>query len=82
MNKAAGIEGYTRVVKKSIVLSELVKLSCKKEWEFIRMGQFYLKGKRQHIVVYSINHELLNNFKNKAYLSSQIEEFVQKINKK
>lgn len=80
VNKAARLESHTRVVKKSIVLSELVKSSCQKEWDFIRLGQFYSEGNREQIVVYSINNELLYHYKDKENLSSEIEEFAKRFN--
>jgi class 3 adenylate cyclase len=81
VNTAARLEDHTRVVEKSIVLSELVKTSCTKKWDFIRLGQFYLKGQREHTAVYSINHKLVDNFKDKENLSDRIEAFAIKFKK-
>ncbi len=81
VNTASRLENHTRVVEKSIVLSELVKTSCKKEWDFIRLGQFYLKGQREHTAVYSINDKLVDNFKDKENLSARIVAFAKKFKK-
>jgi len=81
VNTASRLEGHTRVVEKSIVLSELVKTSCKKKWDFIRLGQFYLKGQREHTAVYSINNKLVDNFKDKEDLSTRIDSFAKKFKK-
>lgn len=81
VNTAARLEDHTRVVEKSIVLSELVKTSCTKKWDFIRLGQFYLKGQREHTAVYSINHKLVDNFKDKENLTTRIVDFAKKFNK-
>lgn len=80
VNIASRLEEHTRVVEKSIVLSELVKTSCKEKWDFTRMGKFYLKGKREHTAVYSINNKLVDNFKDKEDLSFRIETFAKKSN--
>jgi len=81
VNTASRLEDHTRVVEKSIVLSELVKTSCKKKWDFIRLGQFYLKGQQEHTAVYSINHKLVNNFKDKENLLDRIAAFAMKSKK-
>ncbi len=77
VNTAARLETHTRFIERSIVISELVKASCKKDWDFIRMGQFYLKGRSESMAVYSINHPLVDNFKDKEDLSERIGKYVE-----
>ncbi len=76
VNTASRLESHTRFIEKSIVISELVKASCKKERDFIRMGKFYLKGKREHTAVYTLKDNLVDNFKEAADLPERIEAYV------
>jgi len=62
VNIAARLEGLTREVKHSLVLSESLKQSTKESWTFIGLGKYNLKGKENITEVYSIEHDLVNQF--------------------
>jgi class 3 adenylate cyclase len=62
VNIAARLERLTRTVKQSLVFSKSLKQSTKEPWPFINLGSFNLKGKEDNNEVYSIDHDLVNNF--------------------
>ncbi len=78
VNTSSRLESHTRFVEKSIVISELVKDGCKVDWDFIRMGQFYLKGKLEHTAVYTLKNDLVDNFKDAEDLEVRIGEYVKR----
>ena len=63
VNVAARLEGLTREVKRSLVISELLKKSTKEPWSFISLGKYNLKGKKHISEVYSIDHDIVNKYK-------------------
>jgi len=67
VNVAARLEGLTREVKRSLVLSKSLKNSTKESWSFISLGKYSLKGKKNMSEVYSIDHNLVNEFKKNIY---------------
>jgi adenylate cyclase len=62
VNVAARLEGLTRQVKRPLVLSESLKDSTREHWDFVSLGKFNLKGMGAPSAVYSINHDLINQF--------------------
>lgn len=69
VNTAARLEMLTREVKRSLVLSELVKRSTTEPWKFISLGQYSLKGKEGSSAIYSIDHDLVNTFEGRVVIS-------------
>ena len=67
VNIAARLEGLTREVKRSLVLSEALKQSTTEPWTFVSLGKYNLKGKKNDSEVYSIDHELINEFKDNIF---------------
>jgi len=67
VNVAARLEGLTRVVKRSLILSESLKQSTKESWTFISLGEYNLKGKEILTEVYSIDHDLVNKIKGNIF---------------
>jgi adenylate cyclase len=63
VNIASRLEGLTREVKRSLVLSESLKNSTIESWTFISLGKYKLKGMENKREVYSIDHDLVNEFK-------------------
>ena len=76
VNEAARLEKLTREVKRSLVLSESLKHSAKEPWSFISLGKYNLKGKRNTSEVYSIDHDMVNNYK------ENVKQMITLINKK
>jgi len=68
VNVAARLEALTRKVDHSLVLSESLKNSTKESWPFINLGKYKLKGMEKNSDVYSIDHDLVKNFKEKIYV--------------
>jgi len=68
VNLAARLEKLTREVKRSLVLSESVKHSAKESWSFISLGKYNLKGKKNISEVYSIDHDIVNEFKENIFV--------------
>ncbi len=67
VNTAYRLEGLTREVKRSLVLSEEIIHSTKKPWIFIGLGKYSLKGKEKSMEVYSIDHPLVNQLKENVF---------------
>ena len=67
VNVASRLEGLTRVVKRSLILSESLKQSTKESWNFISLGEYNLKGKEIITEVYSIDHDLVNKIKGNIF---------------
>ncbi|MCB9035542.1 MAG: BLUF domain-containing protein [Lewinellaceae bacterium] len=63
VNTASRLEGLTREVNRSLVLSESLKQSTKKPWVFVSLGKYSLKGKEKNTEVYSIEHDLVTSLK-------------------
>ena len=63
VNEAARLEKLTREVKRSLVLSDSLKHSAKESWSFISLGKYNLKGKKNMSEVYSIDHDIVNGYK-------------------
>lgn len=68
VNTAARLERMTREVKRSLVLSGLLKRSTKAPWSFISLGKHHLKGQEKGGEIYSIDHELVNGFKKDVFV--------------
>jgi class 3 adenylate cyclase len=68
VNIAARLEGLTRKVKRSLVLSEALKQSTLEPWTFISLGKYNLKGTENNSEVYSIDHDLVNEFKENIFV--------------
>ena len=64
----ARLEGLTREVKRSLVLSEALRRSTKEPWTFVSLGKYNLKGMQNISEVYSIDHELVNEFKQNMFV--------------
>jgi class 3 adenylate cyclase len=60
VNTASRLEGLTREVNRSLVLSEPIKHSTRQPWEFVSLGTYSLKGKELNMEVFSIEHDLVN----------------------
>ena len=67
VNIASRLEGLTREVKCGLVLSDLLTQSTKEPWTFISLGKYNLKGKKYNSEVYSIDHSLVNDFKENIF---------------
>ena len=78
VNTAARLEGLTRQVKRSLVVSELVRHSTKEPWNFICLGEYDLRGKEENGLVYSIDHELASSFQEKDILRDDIQRLAVK----
>jgi class 3 adenylate cyclase len=59
VNTASRLEGLTREVNRSLLLSEPIRHSTKKPWRFISLGEYSLKGKKVNMEVFSIEHDLV-----------------------
>ena len=68
VNEAARLEKLTREVKRSLVLSESLKHSAKESWSFISLGKYNLKGKKNICEVYSIDHNIVNEYKENIFV--------------
>ena len=68
VNVAARLEKMTREVKRSLVLSAPLKNSTKEPWSFISLGKYSLKGKKNISEVYSIDHDIVNKYKENIFL--------------
>ena len=71
VNTASRLEGLTREVKRPLLLSALLKGSTKKPWKFMSLGTYNLKGKEKNSEVFSIDHELVNEFKDNIFIVEQ-----------
>ena len=69
VNVAARLEALTREVDHSLVLSESLKNSTKEPWPFISLGKYKLKGMEKNSEVYSIDHDLVKDFKEKIFIN-------------
>ncbi len=74
VNTAARLEALTRAVRKTIVLSEQVKNSARREWPFASLGRHDLKGKQEMTELYSMDHDLVNAFNESNKIERQIKE--------
>lgn len=68
VNEAARLEKLTREVKRSLVLSESLKHSAKESWSFISLGKYNLKGKKNISEIYSIDHDIVNKYKENIFV--------------
>jgi adenylate cyclase len=62
VNIAARLEGLTRQVKKSLVMSAEFKNSLRQDWELQDLGIFTLKGKKVKVQAYSLANPLIHQF--------------------
>lgn len=67
VNIASRLEGLTRVVNRSLVLSESIRDSTKMPWRFISLGEYSLKGKKTNTKVFSIEHDLISGLKEDVF---------------
>jgi adenylate cyclase len=65
VNTASRLEGLTRKVNRSIVFSDTIKENMKGKWDFVSLGNYNLKGKKNKSAVYTIDNHLVNEFENK-----------------
>lgn len=75
VNTASRLEAMTRVVKKTIVVSEDVKNAARPDWNFCSLGRLDLKGKAKSCEAFSPDHELANSFVDKKRLAEKIAVF-------
>jgi adenylate cyclase len=68
VNVAARLEKLTREVKRPLVLSESLKNSTKESWPFISMGKYNLKGKENMSEVYSLDLDIVNEYKENIFV--------------
>lgn len=68
VNIASRLEELTREVRYSIVLSDSLKETTKLPWSFVSLGQYNLKGKENKSEIYSIDHELVSEFKENVFV--------------
>jgi adenylate cyclase len=69
VNVAARLQALTREVNHSLVLSESLKNSTKESWTFISLGKYKLKGMEKNSEVYSIDHDLVKEFKKYIFVT-------------
>ena len=67
VNVASRLEKLTREVKRPLVISESLKHSTKESWSFISLGKYSLKGKENMSEVYSIDHDIVNDYKENIF---------------
>lgn len=79
VNAASRLEALTRNLPRSLVFSEAVKNSTQKNWDFINLGCYHIKGKTQPIPVYSIDQEITRKCSNGAQVAREITEYLDKI---
>ena len=60
VNIAARLEGLTRQVKKSLILSAEVKHSLQQDWPIVELGSFALKGKEMQVEAYTLDDPLVD----------------------
>ena len=70
VNVAARLEKLTRTVKRSLVLSEAVMHSAKESWSFISLGKYNLKGKRKISEIFSIDRNVVNDYKKSVFIDN------------
>jgi adenylate cyclase len=63
VNLAARLESLTREIGKGIALTGAVRDACKESWDFIRAGEFTLKGQSVPQPVYSIDDPAVDDMK-------------------
>lgn len=63
VNLAARLESLTREIGKGIALTAAVRDACKENWDFIRAGEFTLKGQSVPQPVYSIADPAVDDMK-------------------
>jgi class 3 adenylate cyclase len=68
VNVAARLEKLTREVKRPLVLSESLKNSTKESWPYISLGNYNLKGKENMSEVYSIDLDIVNEYKENIFV--------------
>lgn len=68
VNVAARLEKLTREVKRPLVLSESLKKSTRESWPFISLGKYNLKGKEEMSEVYSLDLDLVNEYKENIFV--------------
>ena len=67
VNVASRLEKLTREVKRPLVISESLKYSTKEAWSFISLGKYSLKGKKNMSEVYSIDHDIVNDYEENIF---------------
>lgn len=75
VNTAARLEALTRVVKKSLIVAEEVKISARSSWNFCSLGRLDLKGKAQSCEAFFPDHVLVRDFIDKELLAERIAMF-------
>jgi class 3 adenylate cyclase len=79
VNAASRLEALTRNLPRSLVFSETVKNSTKKNWNFINLGSYTLKEKAQPTQVYSIDQEITRKCSNGVQVAREITEYLEHI---
>lgn len=67
VNTASRLEELTREVRRSLVLSESIRHHTRRPWVFVSLGNFALKGKLKQMEVFSIDHELVQDFEENVF---------------
>lgn len=62
VNIAARLEGLTRQVKRSLIMSADLKNSLRRDWDLEELGIFALKGKKVKVQAYSLANPLIHQF--------------------
>ncbi|MBE0638916.1 MAG: adenylate/guanylate cyclase domain-containing protein, partial [Bacteroidales bacterium] len=62
VNIAARLEGLTRQVKKSLVMSAEVRQSLRQDWDLEDLGLLALKGKKVKVQAFSLANPLVDQF--------------------
>lgn len=62
VNVASRLQELTRETKYALLLSESLKQRTTRNWPFISLGQYHLKGKKHKSEVYAIDHPLVNDY--------------------
>lgn len=63
VNTASRLDSLTREVGKALLMSEEFVKSLYKPSELVELGEFPLKGKKDKVNVFSLDHELVDDFK-------------------
>ena len=58
VNVASRVEGLTRQFPYTMILTEAAKQQCADSWTFIDLGSRQVKGKKESINIYSLDHPL------------------------
>lgn len=57
VNVASRLESLTRQLPYTLAICVDLKHQCQKDWKFVALGKYQVKGKQNSVEVYSIDHE-------------------------